>query len=292
MLKRHGISSAAVTLIVNTHFHCDHAGANYALQSVHGTIVAASGTEAALVNSRDPEACRAGFLSQPVEPYTVDRKLDAGDVIGTGDAAWDVIATPGHTLGHIALWCQEHRVLVSGDALHDSDVGWVNPYQEGPDALERTADTIERIAALDAAAILPGHGPQVTDVPRAIERARRRVRSWQDNQERMTWHACKRIFAYALMLADGMAEEEAHVYLCGAPWVESHATQGLGLTVDAFIPALLREMRRANAAQCSEGVWAATAPYDKPWYGWPRGPSRPENWPPARNTGATVTMTP
>jgi glyoxylase-like metal-dependent hydrolase (beta-lactamase superfamily II) len=64
-----------------------------------------------------------------------------------GDADWQVISTPGHTPGHLALWQPQERLLIVGDALSDYDVGWVNIALDGPDA-----------AAL---ARLPGGGPTV-----------------------------------------------------------------------------------------------------------------------------------
>ena len=38
-----------------------------------------------------------------------------------GDADWEVVRTPGHTPGHLALWQPDERLLVVGDALSDYD---------------------------------------------------------------------------------------------------------------------------------------------------------------------------
>ena len=265
--------------MVNTHFHCDHAGGNHHLQSLHGTAVAAHAAEAALVNRRDPEACRAGFLDQPVEPYTVLRPLHDGELVGTGESAWQVLATPGHTAGHIALWSADHRVLVSGDALHGADLGWVNPYQEGTDALDQAADTLERLARLPAARILPGHGPAVDEPAATIGRARRRIASWREDPHRMAWHACKRVFAYALMVTDGMTDAEADAYLRRAPWAMAHAAGAFGWSLDSFVPALFAECLRADAIRRDGALWRAVAPYDPPPPGWPFAPARPQDWP-------------
>ncbi|MGW3485592.1 MBL fold metallo-hydrolase [Rhodococcus indonesiensis] len=34
-----------------------------------------------------------------------------------GDTDWQVLHTPGHTAGHLALWQPDNQLLVVGDAL-------------------------------------------------------------------------------------------------------------------------------------------------------------------------------
>ncbi|MBV8912066.1 MAG: MBL fold metallo-hydrolase, partial [Acetobacteraceae bacterium] len=46
-LKRQGAPPEEVSLVVNTHSHCDHSGGNHAFQQRFGTTVAASASEAA-----------------------------------------------------------------------------------------------------------------------------------------------------------------------------------------------------------------------------------------------------
>ena len=83
-LLAQGVSPEKLSLVVNTHHHSDHVGGNYRLQNDYGIPIAASYTEAKNINRRDPEACGARWLAQAVEPYTVNRFLHEGDVIGTG----------------------------------------------------------------------------------------------------------------------------------------------------------------------------------------------------------------
>ena len=267
--------------VVNTHSHCDHAGGNHALQTRFGTPVAADAGEAAAVNGRDPDACRAQWLDQPIEPYTVQHTLRDGDVVDTGAAAWRMVATPGHTAGHLSLHNAETGVLVLGDALHGADVGWLNPYREGADVLDRTAGTLERLAALPARIGYSGHGPAVTDLPRALDRARRRAASWREDPQRIAWHACKRVFSHALMVAGGAAEAELAPLLLPAPWFRVHAEQAFGLSPEAFLPVLVRETVRSDAATWRDGRLQAVAAHRSPAPGWASAPLKPALWPPA-----------
>ncbi len=280
-LDTQNVVAAKLSLIVNTHSHCDHSGGNYALQTLHGVPIAAQSDEAAAVNRRDPDACRAEWLRQPIEPYLVDHLLRDGDTVSTGEAAWQVVATPGHTAGHISLHSAEHGILVLGDAMHDADVGWLNPYREGRDSLERAAETIERLATLPAQVGYSGHGPAITDLPAAFSRARRRLRSWREEPERIAWHACKRIFSHGLMLADGLEEAAIPGALLDAPWFRDHAALAFGRTPEAFVPLLVSEMVRSDAAHRQNGRLVPTATYHVPATGWARAPTAPAAWPPA-----------
>ena len=47
-LQTQDVTPAALALVVNTHFHCDHSGGNHALQAMHGVFIAAQAAEAAL----------------------------------------------------------------------------------------------------------------------------------------------------------------------------------------------------------------------------------------------------
>jgi len=271
--------AAKLSLVVNTHSHCDHSGGNHALQALYGTPIAAQADEAAAVNRRDPDACRADWLRQPTEPYQVDHLLRDGDPVSTGEAAWQVVATPGHTAGHISLHSSEHGILVLGDAMHDADVGWLNLYREGGDSLERAAESIERLATLPAHIGYSGHGPAINDLPAAFARARQRLHSWREQPERIAWHACKRIFSHGLMLTDGLEDSAIAGALLDAPWFRDHATLAFGMTPKAFVPRLITEMVRSGAADWRAGRLVATAPHRVPPAGWARAPTAPAAWP-------------
>ncbi len=280
-LGQQGVLARDLALVMNTHSHCDHSGGNHALGTDLGIPIAAQVDEAVLVNARDPDACRAAWLRQPVEPYQVARQLRGGDTVGTGGTAWLVVGTPGHTAGHLSLYSAEHGILVLGDALHDADVGWLNPYREGADSLDRAAETIERLAALPARIGLSGHGPAIEDLPAALDRARKRLASWRVDPERIAWHACKRIFSHGLMLAGGLPDAAVAPTLLASPWFCDHAREAFSSTPETFVPVLVQEMLRSGAAVWQDGRLTAAAAHALPASGWPLAPTNPVDWPPA-----------
>jgi glyoxylase-like metal-dependent hydrolase (beta-lactamase superfamily II) len=238
--------------VLNTHHHSDHVGANGLLQEHFGARIATHAWEADLVNTRDPDANVAHWLDQPVPAYHVDDALTEGDVVETGFVSLRVLHVPGHTLGHIALYDETNAALVSGDVAYPGDVGWVNVVKEGIGGLDRAIRSIDRLDALGAATLYPGHGPVVhgADAVRAIfADARRRYATFRAQPQKMTWHACKRIFGFALMIRGGFANmEEAARYVATSPWGADYARITFDRTPESFGDELVAEMLRSRGA--------------------------------------------
>jgi glyoxylase-like metal-dependent hydrolase (beta-lactamase superfamily II) len=89
-----------------------------------------------------------------------------------------VVATPGHTHGHVALHLPDRDTVIAGDAIVT-----VDPYtgKRGPRLVARAAtadvarnlDSLEAIAATGARTVLTGHGEPFTEgAAAAAERAR------------------------------------------------------------------------------------------------------------------------
>ncbi|MCB9451519.1 MAG: MBL fold metallo-hydrolase [Anaerolineaceae bacterium] len=88
LLRDSGIQPDNLALVANTHYHSDHVGGNYGLQSRYGLPIAASRYEGEMVNRRDVETGKADWLDQPIEPYMVNTLLDEGDHIDAGEVRW------------------------------------------------------------------------------------------------------------------------------------------------------------------------------------------------------------
>lgn len=148
LLREAGSPPERLHLVVNTHYHCDHAGGNNGRQQRYGLPIAAHRWEATLVNQRDKEACSAEWLGQPIEPYYVNRMLSEGDTIDGGNVVLQVLHTPGHTLGHISLYEPEQHILICGDTVHSDNVAWIGIFREGTGALQRAMETLDRLTSL------------------------------------------------------------------------------------------------------------------------------------------------
>ncbi len=78
-------------------------------------------------------------------------------------------------------------------------------------------DTLDRLARLPIRYACSGHGAAMDNPKASLDAARRRYDKWFAEPEKLAWHACKRIFTYALMLSNGMTLEEIPSYLSKVP---------------------------------------------------------------------------
>lgn len=92
-----------------------------------------------------------------------DVLLDGGERIqlepADTTAEWQVQWTPGHTAGHFVLYSPERRLLLSGDHLLHSISSNIGKYPGSTeDPLGEYISSLQAIARLDIAEVLPAHG--------------------------------------------------------------------------------------------------------------------------------------
>jgi hydroxyacylglutathione hydrolase len=237
--------SGRVALVVNTHWHSDHVGGNAVLQAM-GAGIAASVPDAQAIARRDPGCCQAEYLDQPVAPYTIDQPLGDGQVLRLGDADWQVVSTPGHTPGHLALWQPQERLLIVGDALSDYDVGWVNIALDGLGAAGTALASLHRLADLRPRVLLPSHGPIPADPGVAFATAIRRAQRLVDDPAGAVWYGARRIFAFALMIRSGIPADEVEPYLHARTWL-TDAARLLARTPETLAAELVETMLGSGA---------------------------------------------
>lgn len=120
----------SLDLILNTHWHPDHAGGNAALQAATG---------AAIVGPA--EVVRLGAAP--------DHVVGAGEQVLLGETRFEVIDVGGHTLGHIAYWDAADQIAFVGDAIFAMGCGRM--FEGDP---EQFWASLSRLAALPDEAVL------------------------------------------------------------------------------------------------------------------------------------------
>jgi glyoxylase-like metal-dependent hydrolase (beta-lactamase superfamily II) len=88
---------------------------------------------------------------------SVSRVLTEGP-LDLGGRVLEVYLTPGHTPGSVCLFEPKDKILITGDLIFSRSFGRVDLAGGDPKAL---SESVRRMEALDAHALLPGHGPSV-----------------------------------------------------------------------------------------------------------------------------------
>lgn len=267
-----------INLLVNTHYHSDHVGGNAWFQGDFQIPIAAHTYDAQLINNKHHEACCSYWLDQPVEKYRVEKSLKDGDELNSGEVSLQVIHTPGHTAGHISLYSLEFQTLIVGDIFHQNDVGWINIFREGVSSISASLESLDKLSKLNIQRALSGHGPEIKDPKRSIDLARIRLEKWLDQPDKSAWHACKRIFAYSLMIRGGILESEIEPYLVECLWFQDMARHVFRINPKDFIQPFIREILRSKAADWSEGKLIAAHPHTKMDDYWNPENAWPDQW--------------
>lgn len=85
-----------------------------------------------------------------------------GDTIEVGGLRFEVIETPGHTVGGVCFYERECGVLFSGDTLFAGAIGRTD--HPGGDYDQMMRSILEKLVTLDGSvSVIPGHGP-CTDI--------------------------------------------------------------------------------------------------------------------------------
>lgn len=141
-----GASWSNVANVILTHSHGDHVGGL-------GAVLDNAPSATAYAGNGDLDAIAAGG-------FDADRLSGVSD----GDEVFglEVIATPGHTPGHIAVFDRESGLLVAGDAINSAGGALTGPNPDfTPDMSTAEASVATMLQGRAITTALVGHGDPV-----------------------------------------------------------------------------------------------------------------------------------
>jgi glyoxylase-like metal-dependent hydrolase (beta-lactamase superfamily II) len=180
------VSERGLTAVAS-HTHFDHIGCHHEFddRAVHSAEAAILANPTRAATLAEPYVTDDIFDTLPPAPYasteyclrgaSATRLLEDGDVIDLGDRHFEVIHTPGHSPGGIALWEAARGILFSGDIVYDGEL-IEDTYHADAEAYHAS---MVRLFDLPVRVVHGGHFPSY-----GAERHREIIRNWLAEKER------------------------------------------------------------------------------------------------------------
>ncbi|MEM2341375.1 MAG: MBL fold metallo-hydrolase [Candidatus Bathyarchaeia archaeon] len=159
ILKEIDEHNLRIKYVLNTHGHMDHISGNTLVKETLRAKIIIHQSDACMLT--DPLKNLSMLLGRAVISPPPDLTIQNGEILRIGFLKFKVIHTPGHTPGSISLYCEDERVVFTGDTLFARSIGRTD-LPGG--SYETLISTIRgRLFNLpDETAVYPGHGDRTT----------------------------------------------------------------------------------------------------------------------------------
>ena len=249
-LVEQALGDSPLDLLVNTHLHSDHCGGNAALQLRYPTLHTSIPPGLAdAVRRWDPVALTYEPTGQQCPRFRIDGVHEPGRSTLLGEHEWEVHSAPGHDVHSVVLFEPRSRTLISADALWRNGFGVVFQELEGERAFDEVAATLDLIAALRPATVIPGHGEVFTQVDEAIDAARRRLDGFVRDPVRHAEHAAKVLMKFKLIEWQRVSYDDLAAWALATPYFSLVLARYFGqLEIGAWVAGLVESLVRSGAA--------------------------------------------
>ena len=157
------IGTARVSAIVVTHTHKDHSPLSRRLKALTGAPLIGCGPHQA---ARELGEGETNMLDASADhDHMPDRLMQDGEEFEGEGFTLQAVATPGHTMNHLAFALRQENALFSGDHV----MAWSTSIVAPPDgSMGAYMASLERLMARDETIYWPGHGGPVKEPGRFV----------------------------------------------------------------------------------------------------------------------------
>ncbi len=182
-MRREAEAHGPIRYVINTEHHVDHIFGNYYFRGAGPVVAHVEVARNFMLKSQhpspysyarealptdDPEGIaifpeEETYFQDPGRPaITFDHDL----TLKVGGHTFELLFTPGHTVGQIAVHVPEERVVFTGDTVFCECQTWLYV-----SSVDQWLAALERLRALDVDIVVPGHGPVTNKAYLDVQRA-------------------------------------------------------------------------------------------------------------------------
>jgi len=197
-LKDLGYSLEHMKRLIITHYHLDHCGLALRLQKMVSVPVYLHDADKRIFEffkkhiDSYPEKIWEFFHSHGVPEDTMDfitrelyvykalllgptdtLPLQDGDIFELEEGHIEVIATPGHTPGHVSIFYPEERVFFGSDFILKDEWphGGIYPHTKEYNPIKDYLKSLKRVKEIEPEVLIPSHGEPIYDPIKRIDDA-------------------------------------------------------------------------------------------------------------------------
>lgn len=157
------LAGETVEAILVTHTHRDHSPGARRIKAATGAPILGCGPHKAARPLSEGEI--PALDASADRDYRPDQEMAEGDEVAGPGWTLGAIATPGHTMNHLAFACPEADALFSGDHV----MAWSTTVVAPPDGQMRAyMDSLDKLRPRTESVYWPGHGGPVRDPARFV----------------------------------------------------------------------------------------------------------------------------
>ncbi|MCU0850461.1 MAG: MBL fold metallo-hydrolase [Candidatus Thermoplasmatota archaeon] len=155
------VKGKKIQQILLTHEHYDHVGGVQHILQATDDLPRVFAHKDVVQKLKEGKSTFAEMLGGVMPCIQVDVALTEGSQITIGDDTFDVLLTPGHSIGSLCFYSKNTGVLISGDTVFSH--GGFGRFDFPGGDFNLLVRSIERLAALNVRHLYPGHGPIVEE---------------------------------------------------------------------------------------------------------------------------------
>jgi hydroxyacylglutathione hydrolase len=153
------VKADQIQQILLTHEHYDHVGGVLDIVQVSKKTARIFAHKDVVPKLKEGKSTFAEMLGGVMPKIKVDVSLSGGERLILGDEVFEVLVTPGHSIGSLCFYSKKSNVLFSGDTIFAR--GGFGRYDFPGGDFNSLLNSIEQLSFLDVKNLYPGHGPIV-----------------------------------------------------------------------------------------------------------------------------------